>query len=234
MGRKLASGISDEKKLYIAEMLEKGCTYRQISQDLGVSNQTIADAKREFFGGDDMQRSIVAGDKFNGLLECVGKNQFKGSVRVKGGKFKTKRFTTASRQEAEKLWNEWKEEILKNEAPVIDNPPLIAARGNNKHSYVPNTTDSNSTPIKRSYISTETPNLIEIPKKEETENEEEFRPIYLLTVGEPRIAGYSYDEAQARKMMDLLNYALETADVDVRYSVIQVSPKNADVIGVQS
>lgn len=61
--------LSDEKKLYIVEMLEKGCTYRQISADLGISNGTIAAVKREFFGEDKMQRSIVAGDKFIGVVK---------------------------------------------------------------------------------------------------------------------------------------------------------------------
>lgn len=224
MGRRLAKGISDEKKLYVVEMLEKGCTYRQISQDLGVSNQVIADIKREFFGDDKMRKSIVAGDKFNGLLECVGKNQFKGSVRVKGGKFETKRFTTSNRQEAEKLWNEWKEEVLKDQAPEITNPPIVVTRGNNKHSYVPtNPTDRNHEIIE-----------VEIPKIEEAKVEdapmvadggpdsEDFHPIYLLAIGDPRIAGYSYDEEDARKMMRVLNFALETAGVDARYNVIQI------------
>ena len=244
MGRRMAKGISDEKKLYVVEMLEKGCTYRQISQDLGVSNQAIADIKREFFGDDKMRKSIVAGDKFNGLLECVGKNQFKGSVRVKGGKFETKRFTTSSRQEAEKLWNEWKEEVLKDQAPEIINPPIVVTRGNNKHSYIPtNPTDRN-----HDIIEVEIPNdpiEVAIPKIEEAKVEdapmvadggpdsEDFHPIYLLAVGYPRIAGYSYNAEDARKMMRVLNYALETAGVDIRYSVVEIKcfPKNADVIG---
>lgn len=214
--------LSDEKKLYIVEMLEKGCTYKQISADLGISNGTIAAVKREFFGDDKMRKSIVAGDKFHGLLECVGKNQFKGSVRVKGGKFETKRFITSSRQEAEKLWNEWKEEVLKDRAPVIDNPPIVVTR-NNKRSYITNPpTDRNDDIIE-----------IPIPNKEGADAEEERRPIYLLVVGDPRIAGYSYDEEHARKMMGVLNYALQTAGVDIRYSVAEIKcfPKNADVIG---
>ena len=84
---------SEEQKLYIAEMLEKGCTYRQIKNDLGVSNMTIAAVKKEFYGADKMQRSIVAGDKFNGLLQAIGDKQFVGTCRVKSGKFERKRFT---------------------------------------------------------------------------------------------------------------------------------------------
>ena len=222
MGQRLAKGISDEKKLYVVEMLEKGCTYRQISQDLGVSNQVIANIKREFFGDDKMRKSIVAGDKFNGLLECVGKNQFKGSVRVKGGKFETKRFITSSRQEAEKLWNEWKEEVLKDQAPVIENPPIVVTRANGK-TYVPtHPTDRNHDIIE-----------VEIPKKEEPKVEEvaetsnipQFipsEPLYLLTLDNPRIAGYLYDENAARKLMNMLNYALEASGVSIRYNVVPV------------
>lgn len=204
-------GISDEKKLYIVEMLEKGCTYKQISADLGISNGTIAAVKREFFGDDKMRKSIVAGDKFHGLLECVGKNQFKGSVRVKGGKFEAKRFTTSSRQEAEKLWNEWKEEVLKDKAPAIDNPPIVVTRANGK-TYVPtHPTDRNHDIIE-----------VEIPKNEEPKVEEKPGTIYLLTLDNPRIAGYLYDEDAARKLMGMLNYALEASGVSIRYNVIPV------------
>lgn len=204
-------GISDEKKLYIVEMLEKGCTYKQISQDLGLSNGTIAAVKREFFGDDKMRKSIVAGDKFHGLLECAGKNQFKGSVRVKGGKFETKRFTTSSRQEAEKLWNEWKEEVLKDKAPSIDNPPIVVTRGNGK-TYVPtHPTDRNHEVIK-----------VAVPKNDEPKAEEEPGTLYLLTLDNPRIAGYLYNEDDARKLMGMLNYALEASGVSIRYNVVPV------------
>lgn len=204
--------MSDEEKLHIAEMLENGCTYRQIIHDLRVTSRTIANVKREFFGEDAMKKSIVAGDKFNGLLECVGKNQFKGSVRVKGGKFETKRFTTSSRQEAEKLWNEWKEEILKDQSPIIANPPITVARTNNKHFYAPTyPTDRNQEVIK-----------VAVPKKDESKVEEKPGTLYLLTLDNPRIAGYLYDEDAARKLMGLLNDALEATGLALRYNVIPV------------
>jgi len=207
----MAKELSDEKKLYIVEMLEKGCTYKQISADLGISNGTIAAVKREFFGEDKMKRSIVAGDKFNGLLECVGKNQFKGSVRIKGGKFETKRFTTSSRQEAENLWNEWKEEVLKDQSPIIANPPIVVTRANGK-TYVPtHPTDRNHDIIE-----------VEIPKKEEAKVEEAPGTLYLLSLDNPRIAGYLYDEDAARKLMGLLNDALEATGLALRYNVVPV------------
>lgn len=215
-------GISDEKKLYIVEMLEKGCTYKQISADLGISNGTIAAVKREFFGEDKMKRSIVAGDKFHGLLECVGKNQFKGSVRVQGGKFETKRFNTSSRQEAEKLWNEWKEEVLKDKAPAIDNPPIVVTRANGK-TYVPtHPTDSNHEVIKVAVPKKEEPKVEEVAETSNIPSLIPSEPIYLLTLDNPRIAGYLYNEDAARKLMGMLNYALEASGVSIRYNVVPV------------
>lgn len=235
--------LSDEKKLYIVEMLEKGCTYKQISADLGISNGTIAAVKREFFGDDKMRKSIVAGDKFHGLLECVGKNQFKGSVRVKGGKFETKRFITSSRQEAEKLWNEWKEEVLKDQAPIIANPPIVVTRGNNKYSYTPtHPTDENREVTKVAIPKKEgiatasdkqfySPNPtdrnsdiieVEIPKKEEAQAKVKPGPLYLLTLDNPRVAGYLYDEEDALKLMNILNHALEATGMALRYNVVPV------------
>lgn len=214
--------LSDEKKLYIVEMLEKGCTYKQISADLGISNGRIAAVKREFFGDDKMRKSIVAVDKFHGLLECVGKNQFKGSVRVKGGKFETKRFTTSSRQEAEKLWNEWKEEVLKDNAPAIDNPPIVVTRANEK-TYVPtNPTDRNHDIIEVEIPKKEEPNVEEVAETSNIPNLIPSQPIYLLTLDNPRIAGYLYDEDNARKLMRMLNYALEASGVSIRYNVVPV------------
>lgn len=222
MGQRLAKGISDEKKLYVVEMLEKGCTYRQIGQDLGVSNQVIADIKREFFGDDKMRKSIVAGDKFNGLLECVGKNQFKGSVRVKGGKFETKRFIASSSQEAKKLWEKWKDEILEDLAPEITNPPIVVTRANGK-TYVPtHPTDRNQEVIKVAVPKKEEPKVEEVAETSNIPNLIPSEPIYLLTLDNPRIAGYLYDEDAARKLMGMLNYALEASGVSIRYNVVPV------------
>ncbi len=192
------AGISDEKKLYVAEMLEKGCTYKQISQDLGVSNQVIANIKREFYGADKMKRSIVAGDKFNGLLQANGNNQFVGTCRVKGGKFEKKRFMAYSRQEAAKLYNEWKEELMAENQPVIDNPPITV------------------TPVRAQNIQT--------PKEEPKES---TGAVYILAFGNPKLASYFTDLNEAVKVAELLNYGLRCADVETRglkYNVIGVEP----------
>lgn len=195
--------VSDEKKLYICEMLEKGCTYKQISQDLGVSNQVIANIKREFYGDDSMKKSIVAGDKFNGLLTASGMNQFVGTCRV-GAKFEKKRFNANNSREAKKLWEAWKEEILSQGKATIKNPPIEVTR---VPKAIPAKTATRKEVIKMSN-----------PKPQETADH-----IYILAVGTPKLANWFADEKQAKDAMAAANKALEFAGVDIRYSVIEVA-----------
>lgn len=199
--------LSDEKKLYICEMLEKGCTYQQIKNDMHVSGSTIAAVKREFYGkDDDVKKAIVAGDKFNGLLECVGSNQYVGSCRAQGGKFKKRRFNCGNSTEAKKQWEAWKDELHSAEKPV------------------------NNTPIEvkpmRKQVTVNEPIVVTAPAiagvvPVEANNANE---IYILAVGEPKIAGSfaTYDEAEQAAL--IANNALEFAGVDIRYKVLKVLP----------
>lgn len=198
--------ISDEKKLYIAEMLEKGCTYQQIKNDVHVSGSTIAAVKKEFYGkDDDVKRAIVAGDKFNGLLECVGSNQYVGSCRVQGGKFKKRRFNCGNSTEAKKQWEAWKDELHAEEKPVNNTP--IEVKPMRK-------------PVVNEPVIVTTPAIVTTaPMQPNNANE-----IYILAVGDPKIAGSfaTYDEAAQAAV--IANNALEFAGVDIRYKVLKVLP----------
>ena len=61
--------ISDEKKLYICEMLEKGCTYQQIKTDLHVAGSTISAVKKEFYKEDDAV--AITKDELDKLLRRI-------------------------------------------------------------------------------------------------------------------------------------------------------------------
>lgn len=205
--------LSDEKKLYIAEMLEKGCTYQQIKNDMHVSGSTIAAVKKEFYGkDDDVKRAIVAGDKFNGLLECVGSNQYVGSCRVQGGKFKKRRFNCNGSAEAKKQWEAWKEELRAEEKPVNNTP--IEVKPMRKPVTAQLLQATNDTTV------VTTPAIV---KTQSVENEQPGE-IYILAVGEPKIAGSfaTYDEAEQAAI--IANNALEFAGVDIRYKVLKVLP----------
>lgn len=204
----MAQGVklTDEKKLYICEMLEKGCTYKQISADLKVSGSTISAVKKEFYGkDDDVKKAIVAGDKFNGLLECVGSNQYVGSCRVQGGKFKKRRFNCGNSTEAKKHWEAWKDELLAEEKPVNNTPIEV------KPMRKPVTVNEP--------VVVTAPAILKTPVETNQSNE-----IYILAVGEPKIAGSfaTYDEAAQAAV--IANNALEFAGVDIRYTVLKVLP----------
>lgn len=203
------SKLSDEKKLYICEMLEKGCTYQQIKNDMHVSGSTIAAVKKEFYGkDDDVKKAIIAGDKFNGLLECVGSNgsnQYVGSCRVQGGKFKKCRFNCNGSSEAKKQWEAWKDELHAEEKPINNTPIEVK-------------------PMRKTIINepvvVTTPEIVTTAPVE-TNNANE---IYILAVGDPKIVGSfaTYDEAVQAAV--IANNALEFAGVDIRYKVLKVLP----------
>lgn len=203
----MAQGVklTDEKKLYICDMLEKGCTYKQISADLKVSCSTISAVKKEFYGKDDMKKSILAGDKFNGLLECVGFNQYVGSCRVQGGKFKKRRFDCNGSSEAKKQWEVWKNVLHSAEKPVNNAPSEVKPM-------------RKTVPVNEPTVVT-TPAILKTPVDSNSSNE-----IYILAVGDPKIAGSfaTYDEATQTAL--IANNALEFAGVDIRYKVLKVLP----------
>lgn len=202
--------LSDEKKLYIAEMLEKGCTYQQIKNDMHVSGSTIAAVKKEFYGkDDDVKKAIIAGDKFNGLLECVGSNQYVGSCRVQGGKFKKRRFNCNNSAEAKKQWEAWKDELHAEEKPVNNTPIEV------KPMRKPVTVNEPEVVTK--------PEIVTTPAVESTVSRNTVvKHIYVLAVGNPKLAGWFVDARKAHKAMEAANKALEFAGVDVRYSVMEV------------
>lgn len=219
----MAQGVklTDEKKLYICEMLEKGCTYKQISADLKVSGSTISAVKKEFYGkDDDVKRAIVAGDKFNGLLECVGSNQYVGSCRVQGGKFKKRRFNCNGSAEAKKQWEAWKDEVHAEEKPVLNTP--IEVKPMRKTPLHPEGVSYNAQYKDDNAIVTQVAipnNVTTAPVEPNNANE-----IYILAVGDPKIAGSfaTYDEAEQAAI--IANNALEFAGVDIRYKVLKVLP----------
>ena len=202
--------LSDEKKLYICEMLEKGCTYQQIKNDMHVSGSTISAVKREFYGkDDDVKKAIVAGDKFNGLLECVGSNQYVGSCRVQGGKFKKRRFNCGNSTEAKKQWEAWKDEIHAEEKPVNNTPIEV------KPMRKPVTVNEP--------VVVTTPAIVTTPAVESTVPRKTIvKHIYVLAVGNPKLAGWFLDENKARQAMEAANRALEFAGVDIQYFVVDV------------
>lgn len=225
--------LSDEKKLYIAEMLEKGCTYQQIKNDMHVSGSTIAAVKREFYGkDDDVKKAIVAGDKFNGLLECVGSNQYAGSCRVHGGKFKRRRFNCNGSSEAKKQWEAWKDELHAEEKPVnntpievkpMRKPPLHPEEADYNARYKDDDAIVTQVAIPNNPTVVTTPAIVTTPPVESTVPRKTIvKHIYVLAVGNPKLAGWFVDARKAHQAMEAANKALEFAGVDVRYSVMEV------------
>lgn len=222
--------ISDEKKLYICELLEQGCTYRQIKQDAHVSASTIAAVKKEFYGkDDDVKKAIVAGDKFNGLLECVGSNQYAGSCRVHGGKFKRRRFNCSNSAEAIKQWEVWKDSLHSKETKVdktpievkpMRKPPLHPEEADYNARYKDDDAIVTQVAIPNNPTVDATPAIVSTsPVPPNNANE-----IYILAVGEPKIAGSfsSYEEAAQTAL--IANNALEFAGLSIRYKVLKVLP----------
>ncbi len=177
--------ISDDLKLDICELIEKGLPRTQIARDLHICPATVSRVKKELYGKDIRSMdTVVAGNKKYGTLTATGPNHYVGTCLVKG-KMKRKHFNVCGSKEAIQQWEEWKKKFDENVVPV----------------EMFNSDESEETVEKTPVINTNC--------------------VYILAVGNPKIAGWFENEAEAKRAMNAANKALEFAGVDIRYSVVK-------------
>lgn len=189
---------SDELKLDILELIEKGVPQKQISKDLHTSLSTISRVKKEFYGKDirSMDR-VIAGNKKTGTLTAVGPNHYVGTCLVRG-KMKKRHFNICGSKDAINAWEKWK--------ASLNTPKPVTIELNDPKPV----TVTNDIKIEEPVMA----NMeAEAPKNSD---------LYILAVGTPKIAAWFDDEEKAREAMHIANKALEFAGVDVRYSVLPV------------
>lgn len=196
----MAKGIplTDDDKLRICEMLEENLRPSEIAKKLGLSHQSIYRVRNEMYGKDVRSMdTVIAGDKHNGTLKATGPSHFVGTCLTKGGKMKTKHFNASDSKQAIAEWEKWKDSVHDRYA--------CPKKQEEKETFV-------ATYNKSQVIQANKP----VHQNTVVEN------LYILAVGEPKVAAWFIDENKARQAMEVANQALEFAGVDIRYSVLEV------------
>lgn len=196
----MAKGVplTDDDKLRICEMLEKNLRPSEIAKKTGLSHQSIYRVRNEMYGKDIRSMdTVIAGDKRNGTLKATGPSHFVGTCLTKGGKMKTKHFTSSDSKQAIAEWEKWKDSVHDRYA--------CPKKQKEKETFV--ATYDNS-------------QIIQANKPVHHGTMVEY--LYILAVGEPKVAAWFIDESKARQAMEVANQALEFAGVDIRYSVLEV------------
>lgn len=193
--------LTDDDKLRICELLEKGDSPNEVAKAMQLSEKTIYRIRKEFYGKDIRSMdTIIAGDKFNGQLKATGPGHFVGTCRIGNGKYKTRHFNVPNSKQAIEAWENWKFLF---------------------------TNDKAEQPKKETYVATYDSKDSQILQVNMPINQNDtVKNLYILAIGNPQLAGWFADEAKAQQAMEAANKALEFAGVDIRYSVVEVERQN--------
>lgn len=202
--------LTDDDKLRICELIDQGMRNAEIARKVGLSEQSVSRVRKEFYGKDIRSMDVtIAGNKKYGTLTAVGPDHYVGTCLVKG-KMKKRHFNIKGSQEAIKVWEEWKDKLMADRPSVTFTPTeKIPERG------VATYKKEDVTVIDGGNITLKSPEPQESHKFNNT--------IYILAVGNPKLASWFLNEDEAREAMRIVNQALELAGVDIRYSVLTVS-----------
>lgn len=195
--------LTDDDKLRICELIDQGMRNAEIARKVGLSEQSVSRVRKEFYGKDIRSMDVtIAGNKKYGTLTAVGPDHYVGTCLVKG-KMKKRHFNIKGSQEAIKTWEEWKDKI------VADRPE---------------TTNKDNTPWRRTEdVTVIDGGNITLKAPAPQESHKFNNTIYILAVGNPKLASWFLNENEAREAMRIANQALEFAGVDIRYTVQTVS-----------
>lgn len=194
--------LTDDDKLRICELLEQHVHPNDIAKQLQLSHQSVYRVRKEMYGKDVRSMdTTIAGDKRNGTLKATGPSHFVGTCLTKGGKMKTKHFNASDSKQAIAEWEKWKDSVHDRYA--------CPKKQEEKETFV--ATYDNSQILQANKT---------VHQNAMVEN------LYILAVGEPKLAGWFIDENKARQAMEVANQALEFAGVDIRYSVLEVKRQN--------
>lgn len=218
--------VSDDIKLDVMELIEKGVPQAEIARQVHLAQSTVSRIKKEFYGKDrrDMD-CVIAGNKKFGLLTATGPNHYVGTCLTKNGKMKKRHFNIQGSKEAIRQWEEWKRLNGVSETDISE-PIKVEKKPQRKEAPVsePIVTKSMSEPI----VTNPVTNPVINPQQSDASTDLPTA-IFCIAVGAPKILGFSTTEEDARDIMKRANQALEIAGVgDVRYSIIPVKLNQAD------
>lgn len=191
--------ITDDDKLRVIEMLDEGLSRKEVIKKSGLSHTSVDRIKKEFYGKDIRSMDVtIAGDKKHGTLRCTGPAHYIGTCFVENGKSLSKHFNTShGSKEAIKQWSEWQKSCWKK-------------------------AEERETSQRKDIPVNEIKTATYEPAKSELKPKTMVNSLYILVVGDPKVAGWFVDMEQAIKAEEIANKALECAGVDARYQVLEV------------
>lgn len=197
--------ITDDDKLRVIEMFDNGLSRREVIKKSNLSPASVDRIKKEFYGKDIRSMDVtIAGDKKHGTLRSVGPSHYIGTCFLENGKSISKRFNVSTgSKDAIKLWSEWQKSCWKKAEQRESERKDIPVNQVKTMTVEPNTTPE------------------ELAKSDE-KPKTVLNSLYILAVGDPKIAGWFVDMEQAIKAEEMANKALECAGVDARYQVLEV------------
>lgn len=223
--------LPEETVADVVALLKTGMPQQRIARDLHISQSSVARIKKKYLKGEDMD-SIFAGDKYNGLIKATGNGVFEGTCRGENGKMYKKIFRCKNSKEARDQWDAWCAAIHQyNKAKAqakhtkVDIPEPIDV---SKPAKIP--ADVPTKPVVHDVATPEKPvNHVEMPKSEEPTSHV-VNELYILAVGNPKVAGFFVDFQQAMQTEAILNNALEIAGFESRYQVVAVKRYQAPTV----
>lgn len=193
--------LTDDDKLRICELIDQGMINAEIARKVGLSEQSVSRVRSEFYGKDIRSMdATIAGNKKYGTLTAVGPDHYVGTCLVKG-KMKKRHFNVKGSQEAIKAWGEWKAKIMADRPETTNNTPWRRTE--------------DVTVIDGGNITLKAP--------EPQESHKSNNSIYILAVGNPKLASWFLNHDEALEAMRIANQALEFAGVDIRYTIQTVN-----------
>ena len=128
MGRKRA--LSPDQEAEVIERVAAGESQNKLANEYGVAWATINRIVTQAHEGADVKETIIAGDKANGILRCIGADTYEGTCRRANGKMSKKAFRSTGARVAQKTWEKWCAELrAEDEAAVTPAPaPEIEVR----------------------------------------------------------------------------------------------------------
>lgn len=250
-GNLMTQRLPEETVNDVVSLLKTGMPQQRIARDMHISQSSVARIKKKYLKGEDMD-SIFAGDKYHGVIKATGNDVFEGTCRGKNGKMYKKIFRCKGSKEAREQWEAWcaairqydkdKSQAKNGKADIPE--PITVTKPDKIPTDVPTEkVGVRYTPAKPAVIyGAATPperpvTHVKMPESEKPESEQptprrelEADEIYILAVGNPKMAGFFVDFQQAMQTEALMNTALEMAGFESRYQVVAVKKYQAPTV----
>ena len=204
--------LTDDIKLDICELIEKGLPAKDIARQLHISVHSVSRVKQDFYGKEHGMGMVIAGDKKHGTLTHESGTTYIGTCLTSNGRMKKRRFIAQNSREAEEKWTQWKNDC-----------------NGNKYSLA-----TNSSKPKEEPVADETDSVPVLTMKDGNLKIGLKTPIYILVIDDEHvvstigysqnIVGYFVSQSEAEKVANTANHFVARVTHSHPYKVVEVRP----------